>query len=559
MSADLALALMFTYTRSSWIGASIAILVLGLVYDWRVPAIVGAAVVGLLVLFPHNPVSQRAFTMTSKFTTSNVERKYMWDSGWKMIKDRPWQGYGVDNLSRHYPAYRHPESIEKHPPHVHDTVMQLAINGGIGAALCYLWWVAAMLWTGYRSWWFYRKVSPARAGAVLGLTAALLAFFVNGWLEFNFGASQVIAIVYFLTGLLAVYARPVRNSRVSVASAKLWELPEKPRILFIRPRFRGDVLMASILPRLIKRDYPKAWVDILTEPEAADTAAGEPEWNTILSLPRRDGKAWWRTVRRIRRQHYDVVCDLFGNPRTALLTGLSGAGIKIGPQVRVWDILYDIQTQADQPGKRPAWESYLDILRAVGMKQLSLRPHWEPRDEDRDWVQAFLQERQLKSAALLGVFAGGSHQAKRWPLENFMEVARRLHKEFGMKAMFVFGPKEEELKQQYQQAGGKLTQAVEGLTPGQLAALWDHCSVVLANDAFPLHLGPAVGTPTIGLFGPGDPAVWFPYPAQNGHRALHQPPVCWPCHKDTCSRPECWEKITVDDVVAAVKAAIKAK
>ncbi len=529
-------ALLLTYTRSSWIGAAAALLVLGFLRDWRLPVILVAMAVVALLVFPKNPVSQRVFSLTSKYHSSNVERRYMWVSGLKLIAERPLRGYGIDNLSEVYGRVAHPQALEQRPPHVHNTVMQLAINGGLVAVGAYIWWIVVVLIFGFRAWKRNRARAPARAGTALGLTLAFLAFAVNGLFEFNFGTSQVISIAYFLLGLLPTYATIAPEGPV-------WTLPENPRLLFLRPRFRGDVLMASSLPQLIRRDYPQARVDLLTEPASVGAAGGNAGWNRVFSLPRQDLWAWWRILRQVRRNDYDVVCDLFGNPRTTIMAFLSGARFRMGPQVTGWGPLFDYRTQPDQPGTRPAWESYFDILRSFGMKQLSLRPRWEVSPEDDRWVRSFLKERGVQPNRLLGIFPGGSHPAKRWPLENFLEVTRKAHRKFGLKSMFVFGPLEKDLKLDYMHQAGKLTLSVEGLPPGRLAALWSHCQLVLSNDAFPMHLGPAVGTPTIGLFGPGNPDVWFAYSPKNGHRAVHIKPDCWPCNQEQCDTMQCWENL----------------
>jgi heptosyltransferase III len=540
-----ATALLLTYTRSSWIGAVVALAVLGLLRDWRWAALLAAAVVLGLVLFPRSPVAQRVATLTSKYHSSNVERRYMWASGWKLVNQQPWTGYGVDNLSEVYGPVAHPQALEQRPPHVHNTLMQMAINGGVAAAGLYLWWVAALLVWGFNAWRRMRGPAPERAGTILGLTLAFLGFAVNGLFEFNFGASQVITVVYFLTGLLPALT----------ASDSL--LPASPRLLFLRPRFSGDVLLASSLPRLLKRDYPDAEIDLLTEPANAAAAGGQAGWRQVLVLPRQGLAAWWRMMRDLRRRDYDATCDLFGNPRTAILAAVSGARFRLGPKIRGWDWLLDVVTQADRPGPRPAWESYFDLLRLLGVKQLSQRPRWEVDGADEAWIKAWLKQRGLRPGRLLGVFAGGSHPAKRWPLEHFLELARAAQRRFGLRAVFVFGPLESELLKFYRRLGGKGSQAVTGLAPGQLAALWRQCQAVISNDAFPMHLGPAVGTPTLGLFGPGDPRVWFPYPARAGHKALHSAPACWPCHRDECSDPACWRNLKPEMVLDELARSLK--
>ncbi len=551
-AAILGLALLFTYTRSSWIGAMAGLLLLGIFRDWRLPAALLAAGLVFLIVWPQNPITQRVFSLTSKYHCSNAERRYMWKTGLQLLRDQPMRGYGVDNLSEDYGRYANPEAREQRPPHVHNTLLQMAINGGLLATGVYLWWAITVIVFGFRAWRHCRDLSPERAGAVLGLTAAFVGFFINGMFEFNFGTSQVIAIIYFLTGLLPAYA-------YNDPQGPAWKLPERPRLLFLRPRFRGDVLLASSLPRLVKRDYSQAKVDLLTEPASVGSARGEPAWSNVISLPRHNLAAWWKTVRYLRTQDYDAVCDLFGNPRTAWLAFFSGARFKIGPQVTGWDIFYHMRTRPDRPGPRPAQESFFDILRCFGMKKLSLRPRWVMAEEDHYWIKGFFRERGVSSGKILGLFPGGSHPAKRWPLKNFLEIASRAPRELGLKAMFVFGPREKDIKMEYMHAAAKLSLSVEGLPPARLAALWSHCAVILSNDAFPMHVGPAVGTPTIGLFGPGDPAVWFPYSERTGHRAIHQAPECWPCHKDICENTICWDNLTPDMVMVTIKEVLMKK
>jgi ADP-heptose:LPS heptosyltransferase/O-antigen ligase len=542
----LAWALALTFTRSSWLGAAAALILLLGVKDWRLLLAAAAVVASGLIFFPHNPVTERVATISVQSPiTSNTERRMMWDTAVKLIRDQPWLGYGIDNLSRYYGRYVHREAIEQNPPHVHNTEMQLALNGGLTALVFFLWWAAAVLWLGFAGYRRNVSAAPARAGSILGLTAAFVGFLVNGLFEFNFGTSQVITIVYFLAGLLPVLA---------LADPKQpdWVLPKRPRFLFLRPRFRGDVLLASAVPRLVKRDFPGARVDLLTEPDNALVAQGEPEWDEIITLPRRGLAAWRQGVRRIRAENYDVVCDLFGNPRTAQLTLASGGRLKIGPQVTGWGFVYHLRTQADRPGPRPAWEAYYDVLRALGMKHFTFQPRWVLTSADETWIRNFLAERRAKPRRLLGIFPGASHPAKRWRLERFIETAKQAARQFGLKSVFVFGPQEKDLHKEFDLSAGSYFLSALNLTPRQLAALWSQCAAVISNDAFPLHLGPAVGTPTVGLFGPGEPEVWFPYSPRLGHRFIHVAPDCWPCHKDVCPDNICWRELTPDRVLSVL-------
>jgi ADP-heptose:LPS heptosyltransferase len=216
-------------------------------------------------------------------------------------------------------------------------------------------------------------------------------------------------------------------------------------------------------------------------------------------------------------------------------------------------VCYHLRTRPDRPGPRPAWEAYFDVLRALGVTPRAERPRWVIAPRDATWARRFLAAKHLRPRRLLGVFAGATYPAKRWPLAQFMELARQAARRLKLTPVFVFGPAETDLLSEFKQEADRSFLSVQGLTPGQVAALWAQCAAVVSNDAFPLHLGPAVGTPTLGLFGPGDPQVWFPYPARDGHRVLHVAPDCWPCHKDVCLDNLCWRELRVDMVLEALR------
>ena len=77
-----------------------------------------------------------------------------------------------------------------------------------------------------------------------------------------------------------------------------------------------------------------------------------------------------------------------------------------------------------------------------------------------------------------------------------------------------------------------------------------------------MHIAAAVGTPTIGIFGPGEEQIWFPYAPHQGHRALRKDVPCHPCHLDFCNRTgdgymECMKLLSVEEVALAVGVALK--
>ncbi|MDA0578668.1 MAG: glycosyltransferase family 9 protein, partial [Verrucomicrobia bacterium] len=77
--------------------------------------------------------------------------------------------------------------------------------------------------------------------------------------------------------------------------------------------------------------------------------------------------------------------------------------------------------------------------------------------------------------------------------------------------------------------------------------------LLIANDSGPVHVAAAVGTPTLVLFGPTDPARTGPF--GDGHCVLRAPPPCEACYDRTCHRhgAPCLSRLLPEQVAAAAR------
>ena len=66
-----------------------------------------------------------------------------------------------------------------------------------------------------------------------------------------------------------------------------------------------------------------------------------------------------------------------------------------------------------------------------------------------------------------------------------------------------------------------------------------------------MHMGVALGVPTLGLFGPTDPTIWFPYESMGPYRVLMHKPHCHPCDRHECGEFICLPELKPADVQAA--------
>lgn len=157
----------------------------------------------------------------------------------------------------------------------------------------------------------------------------------------------------------------------------------------------------------------------------------------------------------------------------------------------------------------------------------------------------------------VGLFPGSNASSRRWDPYRYAELARRLAAR-GARLIVFGGRGERELTRIV--AGDVAFDAGGRTDLPLLAAGLAECDILITNDSGPLHLGAAVGTPTVSLWGAGDPAVTgVPGPP---HRMLRRADLpCVPCVKNACPRSgegyllpkaerECLQLIEVQDVLA---------
>ncbi len=162
---------------------------------------------------------------------------------------------------------------------------------------------------------------------------------------------------------------------------------------------------------------------------------------------------------------------------------------------------------------------------------------------------------------LIAIHCGGHYFArKRWPLLNFIRLIKVLIEETPYQVLLVGGKEDMENAGIINSLIPEVFNAAGKFTLGETAALLNRCQLLIANDSGPLHLGAAIGIPTIGLFGPTNPEQFHPY-RQSLHRYIYKKLSCSPCYRfgggfwqylPRCTKAYCMEAIKVDEVLEMI-------
>lgn len=337
------------------------------------------------------------------------------------------------------------------------------------------------------------------------------------------------------------------------------------RILLTRMKFIGDVVLTTPAIRSVRNAFPDAFIAYMGEKNAVSLLEGNPCLNEIIpfDFSRTSVLEQPRTAFRLRRSRFDLAIDFFGNPRSALLTWLTGATHRVGPDRTGRGKLYTIRVKDDGKPK-PVIDFYDQYLRATGIEPSARKTELFLTDDERREARIFLRWLDHETSPLdltrpiIGLHPGATWPAKKWLAGSFASLAELIRAKLGCQIVLTTGPNDGKTVREVANASMAGVKALPVLPLRQLAAVISHCSVYVSNDAGPMHIAAALGVPAIGVFGPGQEDIWFPYNEAEGHKALRKDVPCHPCHLDVCNREgegymECMKLLKADEIFAAVQ------
>ncbi len=337
-------------------------------------------------------------------------------------------------------------------------------------------------------------------------------------------------------------------------------MTEFHRILLTRLRFIGDVVLTTPIIRSVRNAYPSSHIAYLGDHRAVTLLEHNPCLDRIIpydfSRPALLEQA--RVARELRRAGYDLVIDMFNNPRSALLCRCTGAKTRVGLERRGRRWAYTVRVTDDGQPKSPI-AFHNQFLRALGIQPTATKTELFLTPEERASAPQFLPE---GAGPLIGIHPGASWPAKKWDAERFGALADRLA-DAGMRVVVFGAPGDQSTLQRLVEATTSVPHVLPAANLRHLAAVISHCACFVCNDAGPMHIAAALDVPTVALFGPGEENIWFPYDRSLGHTVLRKDVPCHPCHADFCPRTgdgymECMSLLHVDEVAAAVEGIVAA-
>lgn len=322
------------------------------------------------------------------------------------------------------------------------------------------------------------------------------------------------------------------------------------RVLVVRLSALGDVTLASAVVGALR---DRAQVALLTSAAYAGLYRDDARLSIVIEADTDSADA----RRRIASFGPTSTLDLQATAKSArILRGLAtGRRVRVrkdGLRRRLTPLGFKSWTP------RPVYRRYLDALETITAREETATPRLHVRGADRREAAA-----ELSSAVRwVGIGPGSQWRNKRWPLDRWVELTRRLQNESTGIAVFCAGS-EIDIAAAFRTAFPEdervrvVQVSIEAL-PARLAAV----DVLVTGDSGPLHVAEAVDTPVVAMFGPTTRHFGF-RPFRPGSRVIEKPRWCRPCHVHGGNRcplghHRCMLDISVEDVLAETHAVLEA-
>jgi len=369
---------------------------------------------------------------------------------------------------------------------------------------------------------------------------------------------------------------------------------ESSRILLIKLSAVGDVVHTFPFLNRLRRQYPAARIDWVLKPAIAELVRHHPAIDNVVLYPHQAShglRPGWQAlaagtslIAELRSVRYELVIDLHGQLRTAILALATGAPKRIGfdrPRAEVWRAS---ERKIPPPARKHAWQgaregSWLAYTHRLSIPTLDM--HAVDRylrfgmmlglaEDGVDFSFAIPDSSVARADRLLREYVGGVDdsrltviapgtiwETKHWSTEGFAQVARHLIRN-NLIVVLIGSSSERAVCQQVASAAPGAVNLAGVTTLSELAALIRRAAICITNDSGPMHLAVALNRPVVSIFGPTD-SLWIG-PYRRANSVLSAALACAPCYLRRLSQcphhHACMRGISAEAVIERIEATL---
>lgn len=338
-------------------------------------------------------------------------------------------------------------------------------------------------------------------------------------------------------------------------------------ILAIRLSSFGDVLMTIPAVKALREYYPNAHLAWLVEGSVGELLAHQGFIDEVIRFPRgsiqgsmRSGNLTKATkemrgfLKRLRGGEYDLILDFHGIIKSALFSKLVKGKRTIGfgkSLAKEKSHLFYHECVECENKRLHKVERNMLIPRHLGIDIRVPTIKLEASPDAESYVKEFLVHEGIAPPLFaINPFSSKGSAFKRWDMERYGELIRRITSENLGKAIILWGPGEKEEAKHLKEIAGEGAFLSCPTDVPQLLALLRRVDMYIGGDTGMMHLAALAGTQVLAIFGPTDHKINGPYGPN--HTIIRKDLPCSPCKNKDCRERKCLMEITVDEVFRAV-------
>jgi len=340
------------------------------------------------------------------------------------------------------------------------------------------------------------------------------------------------------------------------------------KTLIVRFSSVGDIVLSSLLVRVLRRRFPHAQIDYLVKTEFAGLVRGNPNISRVIELPAGATFSDLRDIRKkVLKSGYDLVIDIHDSLRSRYVSLGARRVVRFRKRklARFLLVRFKWDVYGFFGGAPGVAERYLEPVHSLGVTNDGEGLEVFPDEGDHLVAETLLRSAKISpETTMVGIAPSARHANKRWPGERFAETVLTLLRNPNRACILLGSVEERERCTGIAQAvlssapGARLINTAGLLSLTEVTALMDRCELVLSNDSGLMHLAAARKRKVVALFGPTVRQFGF-YPYGTESIVLERSGLgCRPCtHIGRPSCPKghfrCLEEIEPGQVVKSIE------
>jgi heptosyltransferase-2 len=342
--------------------------------------------------------------------------------------------------------------------------------------------------------------------------------------------------------------------------------PQHPKKILIRStNWIGDAVITTPAVRTIRENFPESEITMLVHPWVGDIFRYSPRVDHLLIYEKKGQhqglKGMLRLAGELRLQQFDCAILLQNAFEAALITMVAGIPVRGGYTTDARGLLltHGVEKEPELIKKHQV-HYYQRMVRGLGLRTSPNDLELFIPGDQIDAAKSLVEERagvQVGAAPLIGFNPGAAFgPAKRWPAEKFAELAEMLCRRTDARIVLFGSGADQETAAAIIAHTGKARDRMIDLTGAtsliEAMALIGECSVFVTNDSGLMHVGAALHTPMVAIFGSTDHIATGPY--SDNATVIRKPLSCSPCKKSHCPEKhfQCMKLISSAEVFTAV-------